>query len=385
MAQKTPAIFNETSTPDSPGIPSVYEIPEWLRNPTTNVLIYRQWTSNPKDFDANPQARVILLNPLTGEKFSLKLENEQPYEWIDNQKVGFSTFQDLECPSGMAYSYILNLTTGNLLINDARELFCAPDHSEGIFVNTWDGNVEYSSDGEYIEFMPSSADFDYGYAAVSSDGTTLGIIQRDLNTQEPKRIAIYDFSTRKELAILYVEDLNPIFHFIGNEHKIAYFEGNTPCLFSWDVLEKECGLPLPDEYHNIYFEYINDEAAIIGFIYPGIPTSNGGGWVLCLYDIFGGGISCPTKDLEIFTPLIGEIDGRAFITANSVIDTLFSPDGRFVYFVYGFGSPGGHFFPSPLNKAVMNIDGEKFLDLGLVSEDGFYASSAGTGQWRPLP
>ncbi len=365
---------------------SIYEIPGWLSDPGTNVLMYTQWTTNPKNFDTPPHPVTILFNPLTGARFSIKLEDAQPEEWIDNQTLGFSSMQNLGCESGVAYRYILDLSTGKLDGNNNEQKFCTLPVAELININAHGSDVKYFDGNDWVEFVPELSRLNNAYAEISPDLTTVLITQgEDEDSGELNRIGVYDFANKKELGVLLVQDLSPFFRFVGNKHKIAFFEGNTPCIFDWDAFSKECGISLPENYRYLFLDYVDDDATRIGFVYPGVYTTGDGGWVLCLYGIFDGEISCPMNKLEIFNPIryqMEKFDGtkEMRIKADSVIDTLYSPDGNLINFSYGEGCPTCDFFPSPLRQAVVGMDGNRFFDLGPVGIHEIH-----NNQWRPLP
>jgi hypothetical protein len=390
FGNQIPTDTAQTSTVDASG-GTAHEIPEWLRDPNADILMYTQWGTNPKDFDGNIRGTTVLFNPSTGDRFSLTLEDRQLFQWIDNQTIGFSPFQkSSNCKSEIAYSYKMDLPTGELAINDFTEQFCVLDIPKRINVSTRTDSVQYFDGGNWVEFISASPDIYNRYGAVSPDRTILAVAQSDLASGELNRIGVYDFTTKENRNTHYAPGLKPTFRFVGNRHKIAYFEGSTPCLLNWDTLEKECGIPLGDEFQNVELDYVNNDGTKIGFYYPGIQTIDGSGWVFCLYDVFSGGISCPMNKLDIFksTSYQDETingDQQIVVMANSVIDTLISPDEKFVYFSYGEGCPRCDFIPFPLKQAVVSMDGGSFFDLGLVDYEGFYSTSAGNGPWRPLP
>ncbi|CAG0963054.1 hypothetical protein ANAEL_00742 [Anaerolineales bacterium] len=383
FGNQVPTDTAQTSTGDASGV-TTYSIPEWLHDPKTGVLMYTQWESKPKNLDGDSHGIAVLFNPLTGDRFSLTFEDGGLFQWIDNQTIGLSPLQsDSDCKSGMAYSYKIDLLTGNLAINDSTEQFCVLDILKWINVSTQDGSVEYFDGQNWVEFIPATPDIYNHHGAVSPDRTILAVTQSDLASGELNRIGIYDFATGKIKYIHYVQGLGPPFRFVGNNHKIAYFEENIPCLLNWDTLEKECGIPLGDEFQNAGLDYVDNDGTNIGLRYPGIRTTSDGGWVFCLRGIFSGQTSCPMNDLDIFKPYSFTVETyngiETRIKANSVIGTLISPDEKFVYFTYG------EYPPSMIQQAVVSMDGGSFFDLGLLDYEGFYSTSAGNGQWRPLP
>lgn len=362
----------------------VHEIPVWLRDPYVNVLMYKQQFTNPKDLYAAELYSTMLLNPLTGEKFTVNLDDGQIYEWIDNQTIGFSPIQDnRKCQSGMAYGYVLSLSTGVLLANDSGGYFCTIISPELIRVSTYGGGLEYFNEADWVEFIPALPGLYNEYGAVSPDETAMLVTQRNQSASEPNRIGIYDFPQKTEVGFLNVQNLNPIFEFVGEQHEIAYFEGNTPCILNWDALESECGLTLPEEYYNLELEYVDNDASRIGFVYPGVKSTEGGGRIFCFYDIFEGEILCPMKDLEIFRPVSFTSEtmngAQTSIRSSSVVHTLISPDEKFIYFTYQEN------YVAPVEQAVVSTDGETFFDLGILESNGSIRRSINENKWRPSP
>jgi hypothetical protein len=403
--QDTPTVSTSTTTAQPTAtLESIsYEIPEWLQDTKGNVLLY---FPDPGNFPYRNHL-ITFLEPETGNTYEIDyyMVFRLAY-WFDNQRVAFLSG---EYCSPFSYVSILDLSTGLVTKYWPEELanddFCPyqnPTYS--VSVDRTEENpikIYYWEAEEWDKFSPQEPGTLNLYAQLSPNDSILVVLQNTNGSYKfGNRFAIFDFSSRQQIATFYDTDINTFFRFFQDSKRIVYLKGNTPCILTLETLEKECGQTIPEFHESIYLGGLTQDESKIIFISDNMENVKriciedlstdikrcdlieieGG---LCLFDIFNGELQCPTSGFDGVLSKTSIIDNSLGLThpvthQYSVIRYVFSPDEKFFVFTYGRGCPACHAF-NKLFRAVISTDGSVYYDLGEHNHIFVWA------EWRPAP
>jgi hypothetical protein len=187
------------------------------------------------------------------------------------------------------------------------------------------------------------------------------------------QISIYDLHTRN-LVLQFAEDQGILSQVsFVNYNNLVYMRENTPCLVMISSLSKKCIHNIPQKFPDatvILGEPLY-EIGRIGFLYFSFYPQHHGGY--CFYDIYSGGIGCPT---DRFPSLDDQI----------VINHSLSPDEHYLLIEYdrkGCPVPWCDNFDTP-QLAVIDLNDAQLFQIGpanLSSSDIFRPIHP--NPWRP--
>jgi hypothetical protein len=376
-----------TSTPFLTPEVATYQIPRWLKQPNNHVLMlvdsktdYSTWPNN---------YRVIsFFNADSGERFDVELAYFNFAFWLDSTHIGF-IHGDL-C-SYFTYGSVLDLTTGNLVRYKSHEIpyenFCPKNRSSkfSVWVGTREEEtpiyVHNNKNGERKKIIPPNISIKNLNAVLSPDASTIVALQDINDDYRGDQFVIYDSLSHGIKGKSIVANASLYYYFIRNSGQVVYLTGSKPCILNLDTLMKDCGIPIPSQY-SPHLEGVTQKGDEIIFQYNTIPRSGYYNGQLCIYGVFTGRNNCPTEGLDILavTPFtITTVNGVE--TRNSgkfVADYIFSPDERFIAFVYSYGCPSCDYF-NDVGRAIVSIDGKTYYDLGEHFKSSILA------EWRPAP
>jgi hypothetical protein len=413
-----------TNSPTNNPIPDHYDLPAWMSDPSTNILVSQLTTDTDK--------LVSFLNAATGERFNVPLYPQATkYFWNDNMHFGFLS-------NNLQVMFIIDLNTGvvttQAVSNASIEFITSVVNDYG-----YEGYLNIITDltiPEKFRFEIPNIDHNR-YFVQDTEPSGKNISVMDTQTREviwnshfsdDFWIDQYSWSptnesylaiTRGKTGEFYTPINNPSLLIIDVEtgeiildttgefneinwspdgSKILYQRGffpwpedvhsrgyrKAPCIININNGENKC-LPLILQYpvpENLYFRTTYrmswaPDGKTIHYIYAFDPKTynqdiskiNMGN--LCNYDLTNGRISCPTENINL--------NGRSPYTYR------FSPDQQFIYFIYSDAGPFADFVGDEYD-AVVKIDGTSFTTWkGTMSKNWTIQCSIGTPAWRPLP
>jgi hypothetical protein len=374
----TPSLTPTSLKPDSG---QTIDLPQWLKDPSQEVLMYSKQNENLDQFWSG----ISFLNPHTGEAFDIDVPEFAFFYWQDNNQVVL-VHGDCGAPSLIA---ILDVSTSTIRrYNPAdipfktkrcynssapEEFSMISDHSPGGSDSTL--TVIDNLTGEEMVFTNPSDGLNDGDGIISSDKKYIAIPQSknldDLfyGPYNAEKLSIYDFEEVKLIMNIKEEGIS-FAQFFPDSNKLLYMRENTPCLVNIATQQKKCYPTIANRFpdSNIYPGQPSMDGKDIGFIFENFEAGG-----LCLYGLSNGTLHCPTDRLNL-----GEY--------QRVVGYASSPDDKYAVFVYDDGCPICDFQTNP-SVAVIGWNGEDFIDLGhrLDMYAPYHTKLFPWYQWRPLP
>ena len=361
----TPSITSAVSqTPDISSV-KVLNLPAWLKDPETNVLMYRLWDSAYSPIEGGDHILPVIyfLNAETGAQFSIDSpfrSNVASVRWYDNQHAVFQSEQDA--------LYLLDLFDSTLL--------CIPstDPSFSTYARVppiWDpgDTIEWAVDentGNQIVIVTEKNTvqqriFDNGNlisvdVVISEDGKYLA----NLSTPGDDifwgdHITLYNFLDQSVIMMIDDHNINKL-SFYPEEGWLIYMRGREmPCVVDILSQEKKCIQTIHSAYPDafIYFRGLTSDHKTLLFLHAELDSGarNGG---LCFYDLATGILNCP-------------MDGLSILADHAVTDFSLSPDEQYIAAIYeeyhpyaDVSSPTGSF----IKKRWLELCQPRSTDLG---------------------
>ncbi|HET9910364.1 MAG TPA: hypothetical protein VFQ13_00675 [Anaerolineales bacterium] len=377
VTTQTTIVYPSLATATSEEKIKTIELPEWVKRSWTGGLLVLPY----RDAAGGRPSKSILVNPDNGDTFIVDLQKEfYHYYWRNNEHVVF--FHEGDCKGSPEMISELNVFTSILQVYQAKDhpeyvVSCTPDSGDEIV------RINYEHSEATVEFVePSSGAI--SFLTNPDDGVTdisievsayeqyVAVVQFDGDFEFPdfrlpvygNKISIYDLRTQR-LVLQYSEEegiLSEVSYIsYGN---LAYMRGNTPCLIMIVSLSKKCIHNIPNQFPDATIILSEPDYAVgrLGFLYF---SQHQGGY--CFYNIFAGGIGCPTDYLPAFKNQI-------------IINHSLSPSGNYLLVEYdreGCPVPWcGHADESRVG--LINLTNGELFELG--ASDQYYLGDL----FRPL-
>jgi len=396
-------------------IPSLNDLPSWLKDSNPNVLA-ALITDDPKRI-----RDVAFFNAATGERYEIPMPKDTSgFFWYDNMNFGFLS-KDLKT------AYHIDFKTGNISIeaisssstrlldkawvnglvrfketnnqfvfdkamfsyaskNKSFVTECAGDPKTIVVTETTTGQAIWESDA--IENVWVT-----GCAWSPVDDNQLVFIQGSPKPEgdfvtESISLTIVDVTTGKIISthsgnfggILWSPDgamilyQDPLVHY----HNYGIPFQDAPCILFLATGETRCLRAIPRLVPNGYklvttsdYEWGVDSRTII---YAYLYNSQSNDEILgnlCMYSLINGSIACPTQNLEA---LHGQSAGLHNI----------SPNQEYIRFCYSVSTPLND-YADTANDGVIKLDGSGFFSWTGAIQDGGPNTCSFDTLWRPLP
>ncbi len=382
-----PTVTQTTTPTDTPNptvtaTPIKYEIPTWVADPNTNVILLESFLSSNID-----TVTVSLFNATTGERFDLLTSEEFSYlRWVQQNGQLFISLNYLQSKGAInrdAYQELINITTGDLTtpISDTlpglkvespngrylTRIIKVPGASD--FVITLDRET-----GEEIELADP---FENRYrsntqAKWSPDSKYLAVNRVSHPDSGPYEYGLTIYLPTGEIFRQY-EGLPTIIQWAPNSSaQILYWRGEgenrTPCILAVIEDSTRC-LDRVIEWtrqQNVKFGFFSwsFDGTKVGFSHWNTGTANNG---LCFISLLDEDIQCPvvSEDLQLEYPVYPYFHYG-------------SPDGQYVALVTNSANPEDAIEPYFTWLTVVNSDGTNFRAFDRVFRPSFSDEI-----WRP--
>jgi len=415
VATKTPLPHTQTPEATLVVIPSLHDLPSWLKDSNPNVLAALITDDLKRIRD------VAFFNAATGERYEIPMPKDTSgFFWYDNMNFGFLS-KDLKT------AYHIDFKTGNISIeaispqstrwldkdwvnglvrsketnNDFvfdKALYsnasknksfiteCAGDPNTIVVTDTKTGQVIWESDR-----LENAWVTDCTWSPV--DDNQLAFLRGSPKPQS-------DFVTENiSLTIVDVTTGKIISTFAGNFGGLAWSPDGTkilyqdplvhyqtygipfqdaPCILFLDTGESRClrAIPrlVPEGYElttTFDYDWASDSKSIYyAYLYYS-PLKEEILGNLCVYNLLDGHITCPTQNLE-------------FLHGRSAGFGTISPNQEFIDFCASVATPLNDYADNS-NNVVIKFDGTGFFSWTGAIQDGGPTVCSFSTLWRPLP
>jgi len=383
IATQTPVTSFVLPTPNEETM-MVIELPEWVKRSWTGGLLALPY----KDTASIRPSESILVNPDNGDTFIVDLQREfYYYYWRDNEHLVFFHEGDCEVVPGLISE--LSVFSGILQTYETK------DHPEYIL------DCYYIPDGDIV-----SLNYEFSELAVElvdpltreislltdpDDGVTdisielspyndfVAVVQFKGEFERPEskapiygnQVSVYDLQT-KRLLLHYYEKVGILsdVSFIDYSN-LVYMRENVPCLIMIRSLSKKCVHKITDQFPDSTIILTKNSEAARGFGFLYFSQYQGG---YCFYDIYTGGLGCPTDRFPSFK--------NQFIINYSISSFRH-------YLLVEYGSEGCPApwcdYPENTSIGLINFYEGELFELG--SSDNYFLSSSfqplNPDPWRP--
>jgi hypothetical protein len=350
-----PTIANAltTFTPAPPSSKTYLALPSWLKQPKSNILMYRL-----SDENKNPVPTVLFLNPESGEIFQLPLPSESPrpfFWWHDDHRAVFQP----GVGEGLA---VLDLSDGSLTYYSPAD----PAYSTLEWViPSWDVwySTEFQSKSTVLNILDESAGTTHSFSTlgmIPSNGTYFSYDKKyvaiPLSTGQlvfgaSDHIAVYSYEDQS--LVMSIEDTDiHIPEFIPNSYKLLYLRGTKiPCIVDISLQQRKCIHEISNAFPNanIFLRGLSSDNQQLLFIHSESNNEDHHGG-MCTYNLVSGKLNCPLENLSV-------------LERNAVTAFALSPDEKYVAFFYNEHPPESDYMGEG-GLSVIKMDGTQFTNLG---------------------
>jgi hypothetical protein len=370
-----------TPIPSQSAIPAsvtALDLPSWLINPNTNVLMYRLMNGTNGNGQILPT--VFFYTPDTKEQFSIDVPIDLSGAfvwWHDNMHAVFQSGSDTLFLLDLSNSTLVQLSTNDSLFanyewvpplwDSGYTVDYGTDANTGrniaVVTETGTGQKRIFDNGNYISW----------FSQISPNHNYLAIMQSAAGgpIMEGQHISIYNFADQSLILTVDDYEINSI-SFFPDDDRLVYMRGlDMPCIVEITTRAKTCVQTIHNTYPAawIYLRGLTYDRQKFIFLHVEHGQSgvrNGG---LCFYSLDTGKLNCPT-------------DGLKILVDKAVTDFILSPDEKYIAFIYEEYPPDAD-ISEALGLSVIGTDGSKFIDLGIPIYGHPLIQRA--VNWRPLP
>lgn len=356
--------------------------PEWMKNPNSDILLL-SYGVNAVFFDAGTASTLYMALPNA--------------RWVDNNHVLFTAFdQAYSNISEKTYKYALDIADWKIV--EAKYISDIVDkdgNTPNVFVDKDEENTPLKIYNKQLEqwenfLYPPQGLFNLNELLI---GNRIFVVQGEDINGNGGMISVYDLETKEAVKTFFGNvEMNILRYSKG---KVVYIADNVPCAIDVQILERECGTPIPEKYGNVEIDQTLNYPDVIPFIYEDRLEKNIYNKRICIYAFFDGEIACPMDNLKILKPVVDKIPDlqdpgklREVIELNSVWAYSISPDTAYILFCYGNNN-----YAQYSGTAIIDIDGGnlRILDdiefipdvISYMCQDPHSAHVA--SNWRPVP
>jgi hypothetical protein len=373
-----------THTPSPTATPVKYEIPTWVADPNTNVILLESFLSS--DIDT---VTVSLFNAATGERFDLLTSEEFSHSrWVQQNGQLFISLNYPKSEGAItrdAYQALINIATGELTTPMSDTLPGQKVESPNgrylarlvvvpgtrIFIIT----ILDRETGEEVELTdPFEGSYGSGTEAKwSADSAYLAVNRYSFPEREvPPEYGLTIYLPTGEIFRQY-EGLPTIMQWAPNASSQMLFwredsDNRTPCILNVIEDSTECLETVAEwtRQQNVrvgFFSWSFDGTKV-GFSHWNTETTNNG---LCFINLLDEAIQCPvaSNELQLEYPVYPYFHYG-------------SPEGQYIALITNPGNPSGGVDPYFTWLTVDNSDGTNFRAL-----DRVFIPSLSDEIWRP--
>ncbi|MBL8080960.1 MAG: hypothetical protein JNM55_23515 [Anaerolineales bacterium] len=379
----SPALTNtEVVVATPPNLEVSIDQPEWMKNPNSDILLL-SYGVNAVFFDAGTASTLYMALPNA--------------RWVDNNHVLFTAFdQAYSNVSEKTYKYALDIADWKIVeAKYISDIVGKDGDTPNVFVDKDEENTPLKIYNKQLEqwenfLYPPQGLFNLNELLI---GNRIFVVQGEDINGNGDMISVYDLETKEAVkTFLGNVGMNILRYSKG---KVVYIVDNVPCAIDVQILERECGTPIPEKYVNVEIDQTLNYPDVIPFIYEDHLEKNIYNKRICIYAFFDGEIACPMDNLKILNPVVDKIPDlqdsgklREVIELNSVWAYSISPDTAYVLFCYGNNN-----YAQYQGTAIIDIDGGnlRILDdiefipdvISYMCQDPRSAHVA--SNWRPVP
>lgn len=356
--------------------------PEWMKDPNSDILLL-SYGVNAVFFDAGTASTLYMALPNA--------------RWVDNNHVLFTAFDQVYSNvSEKTYKYALDIADWKIV--EAKYISDIVDkdgNTPNVFVDKDEENTPLKIYNKQLEqwenfLYPPQGLFNLNELLI---GNRIFVVQGEDINGNGGMISVYDLETKEAVKTFFGNvEMNILRYSKG---KVVYITDSMPCAIDVQILERECGTPIPEKYGNVEIDQTLNYPDVIPFIYEDRLEKNIYNKRICIYAFFDGEIACPMDNLKILKPVVDKIPDlqdpgklREVIELNSVWAYSISPDTAYILFCYGNNN-----YAQYSGTAIIDIDGGnlRILDdiefipdvISYMCQDPHSAHVA--SNWRPVP